>query len=183
VNTKRCAIDGVSIHCPLACSTCATDRCLDSPLKFNVEYNGKPPRAQVCDWVKSQQINTRCAIDGVKETCKETCDFCYAEPSSIPSTTPSTSPLPSVLPAPSSLPSLSPTSPWIDYGLNGHYCGRLASHTYHPNTDVETCKSLCLAELNCNAIMWGITHNLCYTVVGCEMGLVTFTGWHTYFLK
>merc|ERR1740124_1307325 len=99
VNTERCAIDGASLHCPLACSTCATDRCLDSSLEFNVEYNGKPPRAKVCDWVKSQQINTRCAIDGVKETCKETCDFCYAEPSSLPSTTPSTSPLPSVLPS------------------------------------------------------------------------------------
>merc|ERR1740124_2125671 len=111
VNTERCAIDGASLHCPLACSTCATDRCLDSSLEFNVEYNGKPPRAKVCGWVKSQQINTRCAIDGVKETCKETCDFCYAEPSSIPSTTPSTSPLLSVLPSvrPSVLTSENPT--------------------------------------------------------------------------
>ena len=49
----RCNLYGVSIQCPKTCGTCATDRCLDTSLEFNVEYIGNPPKAKVCDWLKN----------------------------------------------------------------------------------------------------------------------------------
>lgn len=75
--TERCALSGVAETCPRSCGVCAKLGCVDSPLRFNFAKDGKRI-ARSCEWVGRipELTVNRCAIDGMTETCKATCDYC-----------------------------------------------------------------------------------------------------------
>ena len=79
--TWKCELEGVSEHCPNTCGSC--DTCSDSTLVFyhegiyhedinheEIEKSGK------CAWVARKDTDTRCAIPGIADTCRSTCNTC-----------------------------------------------------------------------------------------------------------
>ena len=74
---KRCnSIEGAFKSCPSTCNMCAS--CIDSPHKFKVLIKGKY-RFKKCSWVKKKATKRRCeSIEGIKETCRSTCQTCTA---------------------------------------------------------------------------------------------------------
>jgi carbonic anhydrase len=65
--TFQCANSFIRDHCP---STCNGDCATDSQISFRVP--GKQGFKD-CQWVARFSTASRCAIDGVKETCRKTC--------------------------------------------------------------------------------------------------------------
>ena len=63
-------------------------------------------------------------------------------------------------------PDVAPDSHWTVYGAYGHYCGTYDSFMRHETTEVEECRSLCLASLPCNVFAVGYD---CVWYVVCEM--------------
>jgi len=49
--------------------------CSDSPLRFKIVKNDNVIRRD-CTWVSNKNTNARCALDGVSETCPDTCGTC-----------------------------------------------------------------------------------------------------------
>jgi len=81
--TKRCAKRGIASHCPKSCNTCNTFDAMDSVLcadsnkKWYKKSNKRDKvKAKGCAWVKRGNTEKKCEIEGVKETCRETCNFC-----------------------------------------------------------------------------------------------------------
>lgn len=71
--SKRCALDGVSSMCPNTCGTCSS--CMDGENRFKIEINGEK-RSRNCTWVANKQTSYRCSMDGVSDTCRDTCGQC-----------------------------------------------------------------------------------------------------------
>jgi hypothetical protein len=69
----RCAVEGVSEHCPNACSSCST--CKDSTVRFKLAWNDKKI-SRGCTWVANKSTNLRCAVEGVSDSCRSTCGTC-----------------------------------------------------------------------------------------------------------
>ena len=70
---KRCAVDGVSQMCPDTCESCST--CEDSSARFKLLWNGKKI-SRDCFWVGNRATRSRCAVEGVAEACRSTCEEC-----------------------------------------------------------------------------------------------------------
>ena len=70
--SSRCALNGVPSMCA---DTCNINNCLDGNAKFKVEWKGKQ-RTRKCTWVAKKQTAKRCNIDGMKDTCRDTCGQC-----------------------------------------------------------------------------------------------------------
>jgi len=70
---QRCAIEGVSTHCPSTCGTCAT--CNDSTMRWNLPIEMNIMSRRHCKWTARKNTATRCSIPGVSETCRSTCKF------------------------------------------------------------------------------------------------------------
>ncbi len=56
-------------------SRSSTDLCIDSKLKFLIQWNGKLI-SRDCSWVGAKATNQRCKVDGVSEMCSVTCGTC-----------------------------------------------------------------------------------------------------------
>lgn len=69
----RCRLDGVDTLCPSTCNIC--NECIDSELKFRFNYNDMMITRN-CDWVGARATRARCNIPGIKETCRDTCNYC-----------------------------------------------------------------------------------------------------------
>ena len=69
----RCAVEGVAQMCPETCEVC--DVCEDSSARFKLVWNGKRI-SRDCIWVGNRATRSRCAVDGVAEACRETCELC-----------------------------------------------------------------------------------------------------------
>ena len=73
--SKRCNKNGVPEHCPLTCDaekqSCST--CVDSKRKFIMKESGIIKR---CGYIRKNM--SRCAKEGVPETCRLTCGHCQA---------------------------------------------------------------------------------------------------------
>ena len=68
---KRCNIAGVASHCPETCNAC--DTVGDSTMKFKVQLEpGEKFRTKRCPYI-AQEPSTRCALNGVADTCRSTC--------------------------------------------------------------------------------------------------------------
>lgn len=70
---QRCRVDGVSEMCPFTCETC--DVCQDSYVRFKVRWNGRNIMRD-CRWVENKATRQRCNVEGVAESCRETCEVC-----------------------------------------------------------------------------------------------------------
>lgn len=71
---NRCSFDGVSATCPNTCGTCNT--CQDSPLRLKITKNDGSTIMRDCAWVSNKNTQGRCALDGVAEACRSTCEQC-----------------------------------------------------------------------------------------------------------
>ena len=71
---SRCKLNGVSTLCPSTCNTC--DTCVDGELRFKFEFKDKGKITRGCDWVANKNTNGRCRVEGMKDTCRETCNNC-----------------------------------------------------------------------------------------------------------
>jgi M6 family metalloprotease-like protein len=72
----RCSWDSVATMCPSTCGTCNT--CVDSSarFKFYKEPTATKRITRSCIWVANTSTNARCNIEGMADTCRETCDNC-----------------------------------------------------------------------------------------------------------
>ena len=70
----RCQLNGVTNQCPSTCDTCKT--CADSELRFRFKFADKGMITRDCAWVLRKNTNARCRVDGMKNTCRETCNNC-----------------------------------------------------------------------------------------------------------
>jgi len=61
-------------HCPDVCSKCETYGCTNSQATFI--YNGDQVSCGYLSGLTPGQITSACSLDGVKETCRESCAFC-----------------------------------------------------------------------------------------------------------
>jgi len=81
-NSKsKCKKEGVPEHCPLACdevgettNSCESFVCKDAPNKFKGKGSNKFKGKKDCVWVKDDE--SRCDYKGVKEVCRDTCEYC-----------------------------------------------------------------------------------------------------------
>jgi len=88
-SNNRCNFNGVSAICPSTCDTCGT--CDDATLRFKITKNGKKITRD-CTWVSTKNTVGRCALSGVSQTCRQTCNSCNGdEPSPVPPPSPTTS--------------------------------------------------------------------------------------------
>ena len=71
---SRCKLTGVSFQCPSTCNTC--DVCQDSSLRFKFDFKDRGKIARDCTWVANKNTNGRCKVDGMENTCRETCSNC-----------------------------------------------------------------------------------------------------------
>lgn len=88
----RCSIEGVSTHCPESCWKCGT--CVDSLLRFKLTFDNKE-MFKSCEWVRRINTDNRCNIQGIDNTCRDTCNTCIPRtdsPSSVPTMQASVSP-------------------------------------------------------------------------------------------
>jgi len=72
--SKRCALQNVlADHCPLTCGV--FDTCTDSNMKFVMKELGL---AKSWSFIvrKSNKVRSRCAMEGVMDTCRLTCGSC-----------------------------------------------------------------------------------------------------------
>ena len=71
--TKRCAWKNVSGYCSLTCNTC--DICQDAKGKFKFKRRPTDTSKTIrnCRWTKKEPAG-RCAIEGMKNVCRATCD-------------------------------------------------------------------------------------------------------------
>jgi hypothetical protein len=70
----RCnVIAGANTHCPNTCGRCSI--CEDATNRFKVFLKGKK-RARDCIWVANRSTNIRCKLDGISDTCRDTCGTC-----------------------------------------------------------------------------------------------------------
>ena len=67
--SKRCKKKYVSSHCPVTCNECATYQSSDSMKKWK-RANGAEKK---CGWVARSKTQERCLLEGVADTCRETC--------------------------------------------------------------------------------------------------------------
>ena len=72
---KRCALPNTADHCRLTCGVC--DTCTDSNKKFVLKERGVAKR---CSFIGGNpaKVRSRCAMEGVMETCRLTCGSCHA---------------------------------------------------------------------------------------------------------
>ncbi len=71
--SHRCGLSDVSSMCPFTCGTC--DPCVDGTARMRFTYNdNKVTRS--CSWVGNKDTTNRCALDGMKDACRETCGSC-----------------------------------------------------------------------------------------------------------
>ena len=70
---SRCRLAGVSETCPSTCGSC--DTCADSSLRFKFKRNIRRITRD-CSWVANKLTTFRCLIDGMRDTCRETCNNC-----------------------------------------------------------------------------------------------------------
>ncbi len=71
----RCNDDDLAAMCPVTCDVCDEFACEDAPMRFKVDKDGQKI-ARDCNWVGTRSTRYRCSLDGVSETCPETCDSC-----------------------------------------------------------------------------------------------------------
>jgi len=76
---SRCNFDGASETCPVTCNTC--DVCVDSPSRFKIRKNDGRKISRDCTWVATKP-NQRCSLEGVTNTCRQTCGACDIVPTS-----------------------------------------------------------------------------------------------------
>lgn len=69
---KRCSLGQgtVATHCPLACGLCESKACVDATRRFRIDEIGT---FKTCWWVAKEDTPSRCAMDGVRNTCRATC--------------------------------------------------------------------------------------------------------------
>jgi len=84
-NRKACEDAIVASHCPDACNRCEEYRCTDS--EAFVLYQGQKGKCDLLESIDPDQVSSMCSSNEVKETCRETCAFCYVSlaPSLLPS--------------------------------------------------------------------------------------------------
>ena len=70
---KRCSLGGVSSMCPLTCNSCTP--CIDGSSRYRFPWNGRMITRD-CSWVNNKQTLQRCAVPGMSETCRVTCNSC-----------------------------------------------------------------------------------------------------------
>ena len=68
---SRCAIEGVSEMCAATCGTCST--CADTTARLKFVYKGRK-MTRSCDFVARKATAERCAIEGLGDACRETCE-------------------------------------------------------------------------------------------------------------
>jgi len=78
----KCKLKGVSSHCQQTCSNC--ESCVDSPFKVQFMFN-KKDYLRSCDWVARKDVQNRCSVDGISDTCRSTCGRCTSPPTIAPS--------------------------------------------------------------------------------------------------
>lgn len=70
---NRCSLDGVPSMCPNTCKICGA--CFDGQNRFTLPWNGRS-MTRGCAWVGKKQKVRRCAVPGVANTCRVTCNSC-----------------------------------------------------------------------------------------------------------
>ena len=70
---SRCKLTGVKEICPSTCDNCS--ECSDSFVRFQFILSDKKVTRD-CTWVANRATKSRCRIEGIKETCRFTCDNC-----------------------------------------------------------------------------------------------------------
>jgi len=78
--TQRCSIEGVRLHCPKSCNTCGTHKCEDGELSFKYETGSKTKKT-TCNVINRN--TSKCAINGVSEVCRSSCEYCALPPDSL----------------------------------------------------------------------------------------------------
>ena len=71
-----CSYKGVDSHCPVTCGTCTTYKDSDSAL--GTFYGGikvDDKKWFRCDEITDENVEERCSMEGVKETCNIACGF------------------------------------------------------------------------------------------------------------
>ena len=70
---NRCNLTGVASMCPDTCGVCSS--CSDGQNRFRFRWNGRMINRD-CTWVGNKQTIQRCAVEGMSDTCRVTCDNC-----------------------------------------------------------------------------------------------------------
>lgn len=81
-SNSKCKLKGVSSHCQYTCSNCGS--CIDSSLKVKFIYK-KKNYLRSCEWVGRKDVNNRCSVSGISDTCRSTCGSCTPPPTVTPS--------------------------------------------------------------------------------------------------
>ena len=68
---NRCSVAGISETCAKTCNSC--DELRDSTLRVRFMVDGAYI-ARSCDWVKRRELKKRCAIPGMSDTCRLSCN-------------------------------------------------------------------------------------------------------------
>jgi len=69
-SSNHCNFEGVSSMCPSTCNACST--CIDSTSRFKFVKNGKMI-SRSCEWTATKNSVGRCQIEGMSDTCRDTC--------------------------------------------------------------------------------------------------------------
>merc|ERR1712038_1162038 len=72
-NSEKKCIGPNKISCPKTCASC--DNCVDSKLKFMINVDGENMKKTCANWVANKPAE-RCEYEGVRETCRKTCQLC-----------------------------------------------------------------------------------------------------------
>lgn len=67
---ESCKELDIATHCPHSCGLCNQYQCVDSMTKFSTQDGWKQ-----CEWVRRRFTNRKCAIEGIRETCRATCNY------------------------------------------------------------------------------------------------------------
>lgn len=67
---ESCKDLDIATHCPHSCGVCNQYQCVDSMTKFSTEDGWKQ-----CEWVRRRFTHRKCAIEGIQETCRATCNY------------------------------------------------------------------------------------------------------------
>jgi len=101
-NQDACDVSIIASHCPHVCRSCGGYKCSDS--EATLLYQGQKGTCELLKSIEPDEASMLCSRTDIKQTCRETCGFCYY--SLPPSFSPSVSLSPSTE-LPSSLPSVS----------------------------------------------------------------------------
>eukprot|EP00557_Chaetoceros_sp_GSL56_P014931 CAMPEP_0176486396 /NCGR_PEP_ID=MMETSP0200_2-20121128/5545_1 /TAXON_ID=947934 /ORGANISM="Chaetoceros sp., Strain GSL56" /LENGTH=1213 /DNA_ID=CAMNT_0017883093 /DNA_START=414 /DNA_END=4052 /DNA_ORIENTATION=- len=73
----KCQLDGVASHCPSTCNACGT--CSDSTARFLLDSSDPTESNKACEWAARRDTQARCALPGIAQTCRATCDNCCSD--------------------------------------------------------------------------------------------------------